>query len=99
MGKPAYAGAKPSRAALAAFDGHAGMIGDGLLREDEEANLSAALPKLFDLAQTMSVADKPLTEWRREEVMRFLALAVRTAMPLVTVSHHSADFDDRIPFA
>lgn len=93
-----YAGAKPSRAALAAFDGHARLNNDALLREDEASNLLGVLPKLFDVAVEMGVADKPLTEWSREELMRFLALAVRSAMPLLAVSHHDPEFNDRIPF-
>lgn len=88
----------PSRAVLAALDGHADMIGDGLLRDDEMVGLQAAMPQLAALARTMGVIDKPVIEWTPEEMMRFLCLAVRAAMPINKITHHSADMNDRLPF-
>ena len=98
MAAPRHQAAKPSKAAIAAFDAHAGMIGDGLLREDEAEGLAGALPQLAKLADRMGVLQRPVIEWSKEEMMRFLAMAVRAAVPLISISHHDPDFNDRMPF-
>jgi hypothetical protein len=43
---------------------------------------------------------KPLDDWEREEIMRFLTLAVRAAVPLRSASEHDAfrNFNDEVPF-
>lgn len=103
MAAPRRAPSKPelspaARAMMAELDGHVTTIGDGLLRVDEEIGLKAALPKLAALASEMGVMDKAIIDWSPEEMMRFLALAVRAAMPISRITHHSADFNDRIPW-
>lgn len=70
--------------------------GDGLLTEDELTGLEAALPRLFGLAVEMGVAGKPLTAWSKQEIMRFLVIALRAAVPLRVVSFTLAT-DDGAP--
>lgn len=98
MAAPYRGRAKPSEAAIAAFNGHADQPGDGLLRQDEADGLAGALPQLAKLCDTMGVMEKPIIEWSPQEMMRFLALAVRAAVPLVAISHLDPNFNDRIPF-
>jgi hypothetical protein len=90
------------RAAVAqkGFDHLVAQISDGLLTTDEEAGLRACLPKLAELAEKMGCLEKPLSDWKPEEMMRFLVLAVRSAVPLRSVSDHDAyhRFNDDIPF-
>ena len=71
---------------------------DGLLSADEEAGLKACLPKLAKHAADMGVAEKPVSEWRREEMMSFLTHAVRAAVPLRVNGLMSKDLSDAIPF-
>lgn len=74
--------AERTRAAHAALDAALGEIGEGLLTEDELRGLTASLSKLGELAADMGCVDKPINEWSREEMMRFLSIAVRAAVPL-----------------
>lgn len=83
---------------MSLFDRHMAEIGEGLLSADEEGALTACLPRLAALAETMGVLNAPVSEWKREEIMRFLTLAVRTAVPLRVITHHAHDLNDRIPF-
>lgn len=78
--------AEKKRVAQATLDQLLIECGEMLLTEDEMAGLSAALPRLFELAEDLGCADKPLSDWEREEVMRFLTIAVRAAVPLRVVS-------------
>lgn len=68
------------------------------LRADEAERLRASLGALAQLADHMGVMHRPILEWSQPEMMRFLAGAVRAAMPIETITHFSPDFDDRIPF-
>ena len=86
------------RVAQATLDQLLIECGDMLLTEDEIGGLQAALSRLFSLAEDMGCADKPLTEWSREEVMRFLTIAVRAAVPLRVVSFTLATDDGTAPF-
>jgi hypothetical protein len=72
--------------------------GDMLLTEDEMTGLQGALPKLFELAEDMGCSEKPLSEWSKEEVMRFLVIAIRAAVPLRVVSFTLATDDGSAPF-
>lgn len=56
--------------------------GNCIMTEDEISGMEAALPRLITLAEELGVLAKPLNEWSRQEVMRFLALGVRAAVPL-----------------
>lgn len=87
-----------SKAAVAAFDAHLSLPGDGLLRADEDEALRTVMPQLANLARQMGVMDKPVIEWSPEEMMRFLAMAVRAALPIVSITHHDPDMNDRMPF-
>jgi hypothetical protein len=46
----------------------------------------------------MGVLSAPISEWQREEILRFLTLAVRAAVPIREIYHHSPDLNDRLPF-
>lgn len=74
------------------------MSRDGILTADEEGGLIKALPRLATLAHEMGVADKPVAEWRREEMMCFLTRAVRAAVPIRKHDHFDPDLNDTIPF-
>lgn len=74
--------AERTRAAHAALDAALAEIGEGLLTDDELNGLTASLPKLGELAADMGCVDKPIGEWSRQEMMRFLSIAVRGAVPL-----------------
>jgi hypothetical protein len=89
-----------AKVAQAGFDRMVGQISDGLLTTDEEAGLRACLPRLAALAETMGCLEKPLSEWSPEEMLRFLTLAIRAAVPLRTVHDHESfhQFSDEIPF-
>ena len=71
-----------------------------VLTAEEERGLAAALPSLRAWAEQAGCVSEPLGEWSREQVMRFLALAVRAAVPLRTLPDHSAfrELNDEIPF-
>ena len=71
---------------------------DGLLSADEEQGLKKALPKLAKHLDEMGCADKPVSEWQREEMMSFLTHAVRAAVPLRVNAILTKDLDDAIPF-
>lgn len=98
MPMPRHAMSGATRATVMTFDRYVGEITEGLLSADEEGGLVAALKPLWALAEEMGVVDKPLSEWRREEIMRFLTLAVRAAVPLRQITHLSPDLNDQIPF-
>lgn len=79
----------------------AGDVSDGLLSAEEEGGLTAALPRLASLATELGVMDKPLAAWGREEMLRFLTLAVRAAVPLRSMCGDpflTPDLNDKIPF-
>jgi len=86
------------KSAQTAFDRHVAEVSDGLLSADEEGGLRACLPRLADLAERMGVLTTPVNEWRPEEMLRFLTLAVRAAVPLRAMTHHDPAFSDRMPF-
>lgn len=86
------------RVAQATLDQLLIEVGDGLLTEDELSGLEAGLPRLFQLAQELGVADKPLSQWSRQEIVRFIAIAVRAAVPLRIVAFTLATDDGKIPF-
>jgi len=73
-------------------------VGNAIMTEDEITGMEAALPRLIELAEELRILDKPLNEWSRQEVMRFLAIAVRAAVPLRVVSFALATDDGDIPF-
>lgn len=89
-----------AKVAQAGFDRMVGQISEGLLSTDEEAGLRACLQRLAELAEKMGCLDKPVRDWEPEEIMRFLTLAVRAAVPLRTVQDHETyhQFSDEIPF-
>jgi len=89
--------ARPTKSQLRAFD-PVRVGNDTYLRADERDGLEAAMPALAQLADYMGVLNKPIVDWSREQMMRFLAGAVRAAMPLVPIDHHDPDLDDEIPF-
>lgn len=70
-----------------------------VLTAEEERGLAVALPQLREFATVAGFIDKPLTDWSRQEVMRFLALAVRAAVPLRSLPDHEAfrEFNDECP--
>lgn len=92
------------RVAQATLDQLLTQVGDGLLTEDELSGLEHGLGRLFELATEMGINEKPLVEWSKVEVMRFLAIAVRAAVPLRIVSFTLAtdngetSLDDETPF-
>ena len=71
-----------------------------ILTAEEERGLATALPSLRAFAETMGCVDEPLGAWTKENVMRFLAMAVRAAVPLRSLpDHHSfREFSDDCPF-
>lgn len=87
-----------TKAVTAAFDHHVAQISEGLLSAEEEGGLRAALPRLADLAELMGVLDRPVKEWTGPEMLRFLTLAVRAAVPLRHIHHGDPDLNDRLPF-
>lgn len=74
------------RVAQATLDELLTEVGEGLLTDDELRGLQASLPKLAELANEMGCTAKPVTQWSRQEMMRFLAIAVRAAVPLRVAS-------------
>lgn len=72
--------------------------GEGLLTEDEHHGLVAALPRLGDLCVDMRVANKPIGEWSKEEIMRFLTIAVRAAVPLRVMAFTLTTDEGKAPF-
>mgnify|MGYP006935474337 CR=1 FL=1 len=70
-----------------------------VLTAEEERGLSVALPILRGFAEQMGCIDTPLGGWSREQIMRFLALAIRSAVPLRTLPDHEAfrEFSDECP--
>ncbi|NBW07979.1 MAG: hypothetical protein EBR82_08125 [Caulobacteraceae bacterium] len=80
------------------FDRHVASISEGLLSADEEGGIIAVLPRLWALAEEMRVIDKPIADWEREELLRFLTLAIRSAVPLRHINYLSPDMNDAIPF-
>ena len=90
--------AERKRVAQATLDQLLMQVGDGLLSEDELSGLEHGLGRLFELATEMGISDKPLTEWSKVEVMRFLAIGVRAAVPLRVVSFTLATDDGSPPF-
>lgn len=87
-----------AKAVNAAFDDYVGKLSDGLLSSEEEGGLVAALPRLFELCEVMNVTHRPISEWSREEMLRFLTLAVRAAVPLRQIHHGDPGLSDRLPF-
>ena len=83
-------------AAVNAHTRDVGLIGDGLLTDEEAEALAAGLPSLAKLAADMGCDAKPVTEWEREEVLRFLSLAIRLANPIRKAG--AIPFNDPIPF-
>lgn len=71
-----------------------------VLTAEEERGLAAGLGNLRALATTMGCIDKPLGEWSKPQIMRFLALAVRAAVPLRSLPDHECfrTLSDEIPF-
>lgn len=71
-----------------------------VLTAEEERGLAVALPALRAFAEELGVVALPIGEWERSQVMRFLALAVRAAVPLRALPDHHAfrEFSDEIPF-
>lgn len=71
-----------------------------VLTAEEERGLSASLGALRAWAEQAGCISRPLDDWSREEVMRFLALAVRAAVPLRSLPDHAAfrEFSDEVPF-
>lgn len=71
-----------------------------VLTAEEERGLAVALPQLREWATAAGVIDEPLGEWSRDQIMRFLALAVRSAVPLRAAPDHEAFrlLSDEIPF-
>ncbi len=87
-----------ARAVNAAFDAHVNAISEGLLSSEEESGLVAALPRLFELTEIMGVTNRPIGDWSREEMLRFLTLAVRAAVPLRHIHHGDPGLSDRLPW-
>lgn len=82
--------------ALRDYDRDAGLIGDGLLTDEEAEALAAGLPRLAKLAAEMKVDGKPVMEWERIEILRFLSLAIRLANPIRLAG--AIPFNDSLPF-
>lgn len=83
-------------AAVSAHRRDAALIGDGLLTDEEAESLAAGLPLLAKLAAEMGCDIKPVSDWERGEILRFLSLAIRLANPIRTAG--SIPFNDQIPF-
>lgn len=94
---PRHAMSGKTRAAVVTFDRYIADISEGLLSAEEEAGLRACLPRLAQLAEDMRIIAKPVNEWSPEEMMRFLTLAVRAAVPLRQMHGLSPDLNDEIP--
>ena len=90
--------AERKRVAQATLDQLLMQVGDGLLTEDELSGIEHGLPRLFELATEMGIAEKPMTEWSKQEVVRFISIAVRAAVPLRVLSFTIATDDGEIPF-
>ena len=71
-----------------------------VLTAEEERGLAKALPALRAWAEQAGCIDAPLGEWTKPQIMTFLALAVRAAVPLRTLPDHEAfrEFNDSVPF-
>lgn len=71
-----------------------------VLTAEEERGLTAALPSLRAFAEEMGCINEPLGGWSRPQIMRFLALAIRAAVPLRTLPDHESfrEFSDAVPF-
>lgn len=71
-----------------------------ILTAEEERGLVAALPQLRALAEEMGAIDTPLGSWSRVQILRFLAVAVRAAVPLRTLPDHESFrvLNDEVPF-
>ncbi len=87
-----------AKAVNAAFDDYVGKLSDGLLSSEEEGGLLAALPRLFELTEEMGVTARPIGDWSREEMLRFLTCAVRAAVPLRHIHHGDPGLSDRLPW-
>lgn len=81
------------------------QVGDGLLTEDELSGLEHGLMRLFELANEMGIAEKPMAEWSKVEAMRLFAIAVRAAVPLRIVSFtlgtdngDQTEYEENLPF-
>jgi hypothetical protein len=87
-------------AVIAALDVLAAHPFNEVLTAEEERGLATALPSLHAWATQAGVIDKPLSAWSKELMMRFLALAVRSAVPLRSLPDHEAfrRFSDEVPF-
>lgn len=71
-----------------------------VLTAEEERGLAVALPSLRSWAEAAGCIDAPLGEWTKPQIMTFLALAVRAAVPLRALPDHEAfrEFSDAVPF-
>lgn len=71
-----------------------------VLTVEEERGLAVALPQLRAWAEKAGCINEPLGEWSREQIMRFLALAIRSAVPLRAAPDHEAFriLNDECPF-
>lgn len=71
-----------------------------VLTAEEERGLAVALPALRKWTEDAGLVATPLGEWPRDCVLRFLALAVRAAVPLRALPDHHAfrEFSDTLPF-
>ena len=71
-----------------------------VLTAEEERGLAVALPSLREWATKAGCIEEPVGAWTKQQVMTFLALAVRAAVPLRALPDHEAFrvLNDEIPF-
>jgi hypothetical protein len=71
-----------------------------VLSAEEERGLTAARGALRAWATDAGVIDTPIGQWPLETFMRFMALVVRSAVPLRSLPDHDAfrRFSDEAPF-
>lgn len=83
-----------------AFDAMAEQEWKCLLSVTEERNLAFCLSNLSRLAEQMGVLETPLCDWSRDQIMQFLAMAVRCANPFLSPPDAATfrEFSDTIPF-
>lgn len=91
---------KLQQQASLAFDAMAEQSWQQLLSVTEERNLAHCLPKLAKLAEQMGVSETPVCDWQKEQMLQFLAMAIRCANPFLSPPDAAAyrEFSDDLPF-
>ena len=73
---------------------------DEVLTAEEERGLAVALPTIRQWLATAGLLTVPMDDWGKQDVMRFMALVVRAAVPLRVLPDHEAfrELSDELPF-